>query len=84
MYGRTDKGDAICPPPPPPPHYKWRGHKNKCHFQAHFPSGIVRKGKDLLCVHCATLSSNSITQQTLPGMRKDLRILQMPTVARQH
>ena len=23
-YGRTDKGDAICPPP----HYKWRGHKN--------------------------------------------------------
>ena len=24
-YGRTDKGDAICPPP----HYKWRGHKNQ-------------------------------------------------------
>ena len=23
MYGRTDKGDAICPP-----HYKWRGHNN--------------------------------------------------------
>ena len=22
-YGRTDKGDAICPP-----HYKWRGHNN--------------------------------------------------------
>ena len=24
-YGRTDKGDAICPPP----HYKWRGHKKE-------------------------------------------------------
>ena len=58
--------------------------KIKCHFQAHFPSSIVRKENDLHVVHCAILSSYSITHQTLPGMRKDPRILQMPTVARHH
>ena len=66
----------------------------KGHFQAHFPSrsnipfefpsSIMRKGKDLHVVHCAILSSDSITHQALPGMRKDPRISQMPTVARQH
>ena len=58
--------------------------KNKCHFQAHFPSSIVRKANDLHGVHCAILSSDSITHKTLPGMRKDPRISQMPTVARHH
>ena len=66
--------------------------KIKGHFQAHFPSrnnilfkcpsSIMRKGKDLHVVHCAILSSDSITHQTLPGMRKDPHISQMPTVAR--
>ena len=47
-----------------------------------FPSSVVRKEKDLHGVHCAILSSDSITHQTLPGMPKDPRISQMPTVAR--
>ena len=50
--------------------------KIKGHFQAPFPSSIMRKGKDLHVVHCAILSSDSITHQTLPGMRKDPRISQ--------
>ena len=50
--------------------------KNQGHFQAHFPSSIMRKGKDLHVVHCAILSSDSITHQTLPGMRKNPRISQ--------
>ena len=36
----------------------------------------MRKGKDLHVVHCAILSSDSITHQTLPGMQKDPRISQ--------
>ena len=47
----------------------------------------MRKGKDVHVVQRAILSSDSITHhmhQTLPGMRKDPRISQMPTVARQH
>ena len=52
--------------------------KIKGHFQAHFPSSIMRKGKHLHVVHCAILSSDSITHQPLPGMRngKDPRISQ--------
>ena len=50
--------------------------KIKGHFQAHFPSSIMREVKDLHVVHCAILSSDSITHQTLPGMRKDQHILQ--------
>ena len=59
--------------------------RKKCerHFQAHFPSSIVRKGKDLHCVHCAILSSDNITHQTLPDMRNDPRISKIRTVARQ-
>ena len=57
--------------------------KSKGHFQSHFPLSIMRQGKDLHCVHCAILSSDSITHQTLQDMRKDPRITQMPTVARQ-
>ena len=45
-------------------------------FQAPFPSSIMRKGNDLNVVHCAILSSDSITHQTLPGMQKDPRISQ--------
>ena len=41
------------------------------------------KGKDLHGVHCAILSSDSITHQTLPDMRNDPRISQIRTVARQ-
>ena len=58
--------------------------KYKCHFQADLPSRIVRKGTDLHCFHYAILPSDSITHQTLQGMQKDLRMSQMPTVARQH
>ena len=47
-----------------------------------FPSSVVRKEKDLHGVHCAILSSDIITHQTLPGMPKDPRISQMPKVAR--
>ena len=54
-----------------------------CHFQAHFPSSLVRKGKDLQGVHCAILSSDSITHQTLPDMRNDPHISEIRTVARQ-
>ena len=54
-----------------------------CHFQAHFSSCIVRKGKDLQGVHCAILSSDSITHQTIPDMRNDPRISKIRTVARQ-
>ena len=53
-----------------------REEKIKGHFQAPFPSSIMRKGKDLHVVHCAILSSDNITHQTLPGMRKDPRISQ--------
>ena len=59
-----------------PLHRRPREEKIKGHFQAHFPSSIMRKGKDLHVVHCAILSSDSITHQTLPGMRMDPRILQ--------
>ena len=57
--------------------------KIKCHFQAHFPPSIVRKGKYLHGVHCAILSSDSITHQTLPDMRNDPRISKIRAVARQ-
>ena len=60
-----------------------RRKKFKCHFQAHFPSSIVRKEKDLHGVHCAILSSDSITHQTLQDMRNDPRISKIRTVARQ-
>ena len=50
--------------------------KIKGHFQAPFPSSIMRKGKDLHVVHFAIHSSDSITHQTLPGKRKDPRISQ--------
>ena len=59
-----------------PLHRRPREEKNQCHFQALFPSSIMRKGKDLHVVHFAILSYDSITHQTLPGMRKDLRISQ--------
>ena len=59
-----------------PLHRRPREEKNQGHFQAHFPSSIMRKGKDLHVVHCAILSSDSITNQTLPGMRKDPHISQ--------
>ena len=37
---------------------------------------LMRKGKDLHVILCVILSSDSITHQTLPDMRKDPRILQ--------
>ena len=60
-----------------------RRKKFKCLLLAHFPSSIVRKGKDLHGVHSAIHSSDSITHQTLPDMQDDPRISKIRTVARQ-